>query len=46
MLYLLLAGGVLNAILVPQVVRAYQRDAGQEYVDRLLTLAFVAARRR
>jgi putative peptidoglycan lipid II flippase len=40
-LYMLLAGGVLNAILVPQVVRAYKRDAGQEYVDRLLTLGFV-----
>lgn len=41
-LYMLLAGGVLNAILVPQVVRAYKRKAGQEYVDRLLTLGFVA----
>lgn len=40
-LFMLLAGGVLNAILVPQVVRAYKRDAGQEYVDRLLTLGFV-----
>ena len=40
-LYLLLIGGVLNAILVPQVVRAYKRNAGQEYVDRLLTLGFV-----
>lgn len=39
-LYMLLAGGALNAILVPQVVRAYKRDAGQEYVDRLLTLGF------
>jgi len=40
-LYMLLAGGVLNAILVPQVVRAYRRAAGQEYVDRLLTFGFV-----
>ncbi|GIG20700.1 hypothetical protein Cch01nite_14240 [Cellulomonas chitinilytica] len=39
-LYMLLAGGVLNAVLVPQVVRAYRRDAGQEYVDRLLSLGF------
>ncbi len=39
-LYMLLAGGVLNAVLVPQVVRAYKRKAGQEYVDRLLTLGF------
>ena len=40
-LYMLLIGGVLNAILVPQVVRAYKRQAGQEYVDRLLTVGFV-----
>jgi len=39
-LYMLLIGGVLNAILVPQVVRAYKRQAGQEYVDRLLTVGF------
>lgn len=38
--YLLIAGGVLNAVLVPQVVRAYQRPGtdGDEYVNRLLTL--------
>lgn len=40
-LYLLLASGALNAVLVPQVVRAYKRNAGGEYVDRLLTLGFV-----
>ncbi|WP_223145058.1 murein biosynthesis integral membrane protein MurJ [Actinotalea subterranea] len=39
MLYMLVAGGVLNAVLVPQVVRAYRSANGQEYVDRLLTLA-------
>lgn len=39
-LYMLLAGGVLNAVLVPQVVRAYKRNAGQEYVDRLLSFGF------
>src|SRR5690606_3676088 len=27
-LFMLLAGGVLNAVLVPQVVRAYKRHAG------------------
>jgi putative peptidoglycan lipid II flippase len=39
-LYLLIAGGVLNAVLVPQVVRAYQRpgSGGDEYVNRLLTV--------
>jgi putative peptidoglycan lipid II flippase len=42
-LYLLIAGGVLNAVLVPQVVRAYQRPgaSGDEYVNRLLTLGSV-----
>lgn len=40
-LYLLIAGGLLNAVLVPQVVRAYQRADGQEYVDRLLTVGMV-----
>ncbi|GEL96146.1 murein biosynthesis integral membrane protein MurJ [Cellulomonas composti] len=39
-LYMLLIGGVLNAVLVPQVVRAYKRNVGQEYVDRLLTFGF------
>lgn len=37
-LYLLIAGGVLNAVLVPQVVRAYRRADGQTYVNRLLTV--------
>ncbi|MFV0252918.1 MAG: murein biosynthesis integral membrane protein MurJ [Beutenbergiaceae bacterium] len=37
---MLLAGGILNAVLVPQVVRAMQRkDGGAQYVNRLLTLA-------
>lgn len=42
-LYLLIAGGVLNAVLVPQVVRAYRRPGndGDEYVNRLLTLGTV-----
>lgn len=39
-IYMLVAGGVLNAILVPQIVRAMKsRDGGQEYVNRLLTMA-------
>ncbi|WP_460980178.1 murein biosynthesis integral membrane protein MurJ, partial [Pseudactinotalea suaedae] len=37
---MLLAGGILNAVLVPQVVRAMRRkDGGQEHVNRLLTFA-------
>jgi putative peptidoglycan lipid II flippase len=39
-LFILIGGGVLNAILVPQIVRAATHsDGGQEYVDRLVTLA-------
>lgn len=39
-IYLLLAGGVINAVLVPQITRAMKHpDGGQAYTDRLLTLA-------
>ena len=42
-IYLLLAGGVLNAVLVPQITRAASHaDGGREYIDRLLTIAIVA----
>lgn len=37
---ILIGGGVLNAVLVPQIVQASQRGAaGHEYVDRLLTVS-------
>lgn len=40
MIYILLAGGVLNAVLVPQMTRALkQADGGQAYTNKLLTLA-------
>jgi putative peptidoglycan lipid II flippase len=41
MLYILLAGGVFNAVLVPQLVRSMKKDAdgGTAYVDRIVTLA-------
>lgn len=40
--YLLLAGGVLNAVLVPQITKAEKNpDGGKDFVDRLLTLAIV-----
>ncbi|MEV5000444.1 murein biosynthesis integral membrane protein MurJ [Nocardioides sp. LML1-1-1.1] len=41
MLYVLLAGGVFNAVLVPQLVRAmkHDTDGGAAYVDRVITLA-------
>ncbi|WP_448073982.1 murein biosynthesis integral membrane protein MurJ [Georgenia yuyongxinii] len=40
-IYMLIAGGVLNAVLVPQIVRAIKQhdDGGQAYVNRLVTLA-------
>ncbi|MDN3905842.1 murein biosynthesis integral membrane protein MurJ [Arthrobacter sp. YD2] len=39
-IYLMVAGGVFNAVLVPQIIRASrQPDRGADYVSRLLTLA-------
>ena len=41
-IYALIAGGLLNAVLVPQIVRATkQHDGGATYVNRLITLAVV-----
>ena len=41
MLYILLAGGIFNAVLVPQLVRAIKndRDRGEAYTSRIITLA-------
>ena len=41
MLYILLAGGIFNAVLVPQLVRAMKNDddAGDAYTNRIITLA-------
>ena len=41
MLYILLAGGVVNAVLVPQLVRAIKSDpdGGDAYTNRIITLA-------
>lgn len=37
---MLLAGGVLNAVIVPQIVKALRHaDGGQAYVNRLLTIS-------
>ena len=40
MLYILLAGGIFNAVLVPQLVRAQKNDAdgGAAYTNRIITL--------
>jgi putative peptidoglycan lipid II flippase len=40
-LFAILAGGVLNAVLVPQIVRAYRSRNPQERLDKLLTLSGV-----
>ncbi len=41
-IYLLVAGGALNAVLVPTIVRAdSDGKRGKEFLDRLLTLALV-----
>ena len=42
-LYMMLAGGMLNAVLVPQIVKAAQRpDGGSAYINKVLTLVSVA----
>ena len=43
MLYILLAGGVFNAVLVPQLVRAMRNDpdGGAAYTNRVITAAAV-----
>jgi putative peptidoglycan lipid II flippase len=43
MVYILVAGGVFNTVLVPQIVRAMRSDAdgGAAYVNRILTLSGV-----
>ena len=43
MLYILLAGGVFNAVLVPQLVRSMRGDpdGGEGYTNRIITLAAV-----
>ncbi|WP_084079511.1 murein biosynthesis integral membrane protein MurJ [Demequina sp. NBRC 110057] len=40
-MFAILAAGVLNAVLVPQIVRAFQREGGKRTVDRILTLGTV-----
>lgn len=38
-IYILLAGGVINAVLVPQITRALKHpDGGKSYTDRIITL--------
>ncbi|MEU4391050.1 murein biosynthesis integral membrane protein MurJ [Kribbella sp. NPDC023855] len=42
-LYILLAGGIFNTVLVPQLVRAIKNheDGGRDFTNRLLTFGFV-----
>jgi putative peptidoglycan lipid II flippase len=37
--YLLIAGGAVNAIFVPQIVRAKLRPDGDEFVNRIITIS-------
>jgi len=40
--YAIIVGGVLNAVLVPQIVKAKSHvDGGKAYIDRLLTMSIV-----
>ncbi|WP_144672341.1 murein biosynthesis integral membrane protein MurJ [Arthrobacter sp. U41] len=40
LIFLLVAGGVFNAVLVPQIIKASKApDKGSDYISRLLTLA-------
>ncbi|MFC5145354.1 murein biosynthesis integral membrane protein MurJ [Streptomyces aureoversilis] len=43
MIYILVAGGALNAVFIPQLVRAMKNDedGGEAYANRLLTLVVV-----
>lgn len=42
LIYLLLAGGVINAVLVPQITRALREaDGGKAFTDALLTRAMI-----
>jgi putative peptidoglycan lipid II flippase len=41
-LYILAAGGILNAVLIPSLTRAMRLpDGGQEFTDRVITIALV-----
>ena len=43
-IFVLIGGGILNAILVPAIVRAIKRpDGGNEYMSRLFTLVLIGA---
>ncbi len=43
LIYVLIAGGVFNAVLVPQIIKASKNpDAGADYISRLITLAVLA----
>lgn len=40
-LFAILAGGMLNAVLVPQIVKAFRAHNSQERIDKLLTVSAV-----
>ena len=44
LLYMVIAGGLVNAVLVPAIVRATKesKDSGQDFINKLLTLTMAA----
>ncbi len=44
LIYVLVAGGIFNAVLVPQIIKASKAndDGGADYISRLMTLAVLA----
>lgn len=43
LIYVLVAGGIFNAVLVPQIIKASKHeDGGDDYISRLVTLAVSA----
>jgi putative peptidoglycan lipid II flippase len=44
LIYVLVAGGIFNAVLVPQIIKASRNteDEGADYISRLITLAVLA----
>lgn len=42
LIYVLVAGGIFNAVLVPQIIKAAKHDdGGSDYISRLITLAVI-----
>ena len=43
LIYVLVAGGVFNAVLVPQIIKAAKaQDGGERYISKLVTITVTA----